>query len=206
MRSFIRSTFLAIFMLSSATVWGADLEKGLAAFAEGDYETALAECQPLADEGNVEAMFCVGRMYANGFGVPMDDALALKWYGLAAGENHAEAQYNLGVMHANGWGVAMNDVPAAGFYRLAAGNGFVPAQSALGYCYKHGAGVEKDLCGSSDRRRDLCCTAVCAAVAGDLRSQRYACRQDRVRPVVAWCFLNAVRGTALHGVRVRCCE
>ena len=145
MRSFIRSTFLAIFMLSSATVWGADLEKGLAAFAEGDYETALAECQPLADEGNVEAMFCVGRMYANGFGVPMDDALALKWYGLAAGENHAEAQYNLGVMHANGWGVAMNDVPAAGFYRLAAGNGFVPAQSALGYCYKRGAGVEKDL-------------------------------------------------------------
>jgi TPR repeat protein len=145
MRSFIRSTFLAIFMLSSAAVWGADLERGLAAFAEGDYETALAECQPLADEGNVEAMFCVGRMYANGFGVPMDDALALKWYGLAAGEGHGQAQYKLGLMHANGWGVAMNDVPAAGFYRLAAGNGVIEAQAALGYCYKHGAGVQKDL-------------------------------------------------------------
>jgi hypothetical protein len=145
MRSFFRTAFLAIFMLSSATVLAADLDKGLAAFSVGDYETALAECQPLADEGNVEAMFCVGRMYANGFGVPMDDAMALKWYGLAAGEGHGEAQYNLGLMHANGWGVAMNDAPAAGFYRLAAGNGIVAAQAALGYCYKHGAGVEKDL-------------------------------------------------------------
>jgi len=139
MRSLIRTAFLAIFVLSSATVLAADLDKGLAAFAEGDYETAFAECQPLADEGNVEAMFCVGRMYANGFGVPMDDAMALKWYGLA------QAQYNLGIMHANGWGMAMNDAAAAGFYRLAAGNGIVEAQAALGYCYKHGAGVERDL-------------------------------------------------------------
>lgn len=132
-------------MLSSATVFGANLQKGMAAFAEGDYETALAECQPLADEGNVEAMFCVGRMYANGFGVPMNDEMALKWYGMAAGEGHPEALYNLALMHANGWGVAMNDVPAAGFYRLAAGFGWIPAQAAMGYCYKHGAGVEKDL-------------------------------------------------------------
>lgn len=145
MRSFFRTALLAIFVLSSTTVLAADLEKGLAAFAEGDYETALAECQPLADEGNVEAMFCVGRMYANGFGVSMNDSLALKWYGMAAGEGHPEALYNLALMHANGWGVAMNDVPAAGFYRLAAGFGWVPAQTAMGYCYKHGAGVEKDL-------------------------------------------------------------
>lgn len=131
-------------MFSATAVWSADLDKGLAAFSVGDYETALAECQPLAEAGNVEAMFCVGRLYANGFGVPMDDAQALKWYGLAAGAGHAEAQYNLGVMHANGWGVDINEVPAAGYYRLAAEQGFVPAQTALGFSYKHGAGVEKD--------------------------------------------------------------
>jgi TPR repeat protein len=145
MRSFIRFAFLAIFLTSSATVLGASLEKGWAAFSEGDYETAMAECQPLADEGNVDAMFCVGQMYANGFGVAMNDELALKWYGLAAGEGHPEALYRLALMHANGWGVAMNDVPAAGFYRLAAGFGYMPAQAAMGFCYKHGAGVEKDL-------------------------------------------------------------
>lgn len=145
MRSLLRNALIAVFLLSSAAVFGANLDKGLAAYSRGDYETAMAECQPLADAGNVEAMFCVGQMYANGFGVPMDDAQALKWYGLAAGEGHPEALYRLALMHANGWGVAMNDVPAAGFYRLAAGFGYMPAQAAMGYCYKHGAGVEKDL-------------------------------------------------------------
>jgi hypothetical protein len=144
MRNFIRVASLAAFLLSSATVMSADLQKGLDAFNEGDYETSLAECQPLADEGNVEAQFCVGRLYANGFGVAMDDAQALKWYGLAAAGGHAEAQYNLGVMHANGWGVQMNDDPAAGFYRLAAEQGYVPAQISLAFSYSHGAGVEKN--------------------------------------------------------------
>jgi TPR repeat protein len=145
MRRFVRTILLAIFVLSSGATFGASLETGLTAYANGDYETALANCQPLADEGNVEAMFCVGQLYANGFGVPMDDAMAMKWYGMAAGEGHPEALYRLAVMHANGWGVPMNDVPAAGFYRLAAGFGYIPAQSAMGFCYKHGAGVEKDL-------------------------------------------------------------
>ncbi len=145
MRRFTRTVLLAVLLFSSAAVSAASLEKGLAAYAQGDYETAMANCQPLADEGNVEAMFCVGQMYANGFGVAMDDAMAMKWYGQAAGEGHPEALYRLAVMHANGWGVPMNDVPAAGFYRLAAGFGYIPAQSAMGYCYKHGAGVEKDL-------------------------------------------------------------
>ncbi len=145
MRSFVRSALLIVFLLLSTTVFAASLEKGMAAFSVGDYETAMAECMPLAEKGDVDAMFCVGQMYANGFGVPMDDAMALKWYGMAAGEGHPEALYRLALMHANGWGVAMNDVPAAGFYRLAAGFGYTPAQAAMGYCYKHGAGVDKDL-------------------------------------------------------------
>ena len=145
MRSYIRSALLAVFLLSSTSVLAASLEKGLSAFSVGDYETAMNECLPLAEEGNVDAMFCVGQLYANGFGVPMDDAMALKWYGMAAGEGHPEALYRLALMHANGWGVAMNDTPAAGFYRLAAGFGYTPAQAAMGYSYKHGAGVERDL-------------------------------------------------------------
>jgi TPR repeat protein len=144
MRRFIHLTLVTV-VLSSGTAWSADLEKGLDAFAVGDYATAMAECLPLAESGDAEAMFCVGQMYANGFGVDLDDAKALHWLGLAAGNGHAEAQYTLGVMHANGWGVAMNDVPAAGFYRLAAEQGHLGAQTALGFSYKHGAGVEKNL-------------------------------------------------------------
>ncbi len=145
MRCSTLAALLLLILPAPATLLAADLKKGLDAFAAGDYATSLAECEPLANEGNVEAMFCVGRLYANGFGVAMDDALALKWYGLAADGGHAEAQYNLGVMHANGWGVAMDDVTAAGFYLQAAELGFVPAQVALAQCYDSGLGVEKDL-------------------------------------------------------------
>ncbi len=143
MRGLFRFVFLAAFLLAPAILLAADLQKGLDAYNEADYATSLAECQPLADEGNAEAQFCVGRLYANGFGVPMDDVLALKWYGLAAASGHAEAQFCLAVMHANGWGVPMNDVAAVNYYRLAAEQGFVQAQKSLAFLYDHGTGVEQ---------------------------------------------------------------
>lgn len=145
MRVFIKSAFLALILIAPAPGLAADLEKGLAAYDVGDYATALAECMPLAEAGDATAQFCVGRMYANGFGVMMDDAAALKWYGLAAASGHAESQYNLGVMHANGWGVPMDDTKAAEFYRAAAEQGFKPAMVSLAYVTYRGIGVPEDL-------------------------------------------------------------
>lgn len=144
-RDVIRFVVLVALLLGPGWVSGADVNKGLAAYDVGDYETAFAECMPLAQEGDMTAQFCIGRMYANGFGVMMDDAEALKWYGLAAGSGHAEAQFSLAVMHANGWGVPMNDEEAAKFYRLSAEQGFVQAISALAYVTYRGIGVEEDL-------------------------------------------------------------
>lgn len=145
MRNVIRFVALVALLAVPALALGADVNKGLAAYDMGDYETAFAECMPPAQEGNPTAQFCIGRMYANGFGVMMDDAEALKWYGLAAEQGHAEAQFNLGVMHANGWGVPMNDVEAAKYYRVAAESGFVQAMTSLAYVTYRGIGVEEDL-------------------------------------------------------------
>ena len=145
MRDVIRFVVLVALLLSPALVIGADVNKGLAAYDVGDYETAFAECMPLAEEGDMTAQFCIGRMYANGFGVMMDDAEALKWYGLAAASGHAEAQFSLAVMYANGWGVPMNDEEAARYYRLSAEQGFVQAMSALAYVTYRGIGVQEDL-------------------------------------------------------------
>ena len=122
----------------------ADLEAGLAAYFEGDYETSLAECEPLKDKGIADAQFCVGRLYANGFGVAMNDDLALQWYGRAAEQGHGEALYSLGLMNANGWGVPMNDEEAANWYQLAAEQGFVQAQTSLAKVYQNGRGLEED--------------------------------------------------------------
>lgn len=145
MRNLYRILPIAALALSPCALFAGDLEKGMEAFNVGDYETSLAECQPLADEGNAAAQFCVGRLYANGFGVPMDDVQALHWYGAAAEQGHAEAQHSLGVMHANGWGVEMNDDRAADYYRLSAVQGFVPAVMSLAQICHRGMGVKEDV-------------------------------------------------------------
>lgn len=143
MRRLLRLLPLAAFALSSTALLAGDLEKGYAAFDVGDYETSLAECQPLADEGDAAAQFCVGRLYANGFGVPMDDAKALFYYGAAAEQGFPQAQYNLGIMHANGWGVTMNDEKAAEFYLAAAEKGYVPAVMTVAEIRHRGMGIEQ---------------------------------------------------------------
>lgn len=144
MRKPVKTLSVAALAIAPLAVFAGDLEKGMEAFNVGDYETSLAECQPLADAGNAAAQFCVGRLYANGFGVAMDDAQALHWYGAAADQGYPDAQYNLGVMHANGWGVEMNDDQAAVFYREAAEQGFIPAVMSLAEVCEQGMGVDKD--------------------------------------------------------------
>ena len=52
MHDSIRLLIAIAFLLPGAASM-ADLETGLAAYMEGDYETALNECQPLAEDGNV---------------------------------------------------------------------------------------------------------------------------------------------------------
>ena len=51
-------------------------------------------------------------MYANGQGVPEDDAEAVRWYRLGAEQGDAAAQSNLGVMYATGQGVPEDDAEA----------------------------------------------------------------------------------------------
>ena len=119
-------------LLFAATAWSGDSEKGLLAFNSTEYDTALAIWQPLADAGDAESQYGLGMMYGNGFGVAMDDALALKWYGLAAEQGHSGAMCNLAIMHQNGWGVPLNEEEAVRLYSLAAEQGVAEAMLSLG--------------------------------------------------------------------------
>ncbi|MFM2366475.1 MAG: hypothetical protein RIR95_1083, partial [Pseudomonadota bacterium] len=70
--------------LMSPTGQARDLEVGLAAARAGDYETALREWRPLADQGHADAQAFLGAMYINGDGVARDPEEAARWYRLAA--------------------------------------------------------------------------------------------------------------------------
>ena len=59
--------------------------------------------------------------YANGEGVPKDDAdRAVRWYRLAAEQGDAETQYNLGFAYHFGEGVSQDMVEAYAWFSLAA--------------------------------------------------------------------------------------
>jgi hypothetical protein len=122
----------------------ADFAAGLEAYSIGDYETALAEWAPLAEQGDASSQFGLGSLYANGWGVPLDDARALEWYERAANQGHAEAAYNISVMYQNGWGVVQSDAEALRWIQMAAEGGFAPAHRALGDMYAGGFGVATD--------------------------------------------------------------
>lgn len=124
-------TVLLVLAVLSAPAAPADYEAGLAAYESGHYDTALEAWQPLAEQGDGGAQWGLGMLYANGFGVEMNDEQALHWFGLAAAQGHAKAQYRLGVMHQNGWGVPMDDDAAAEWFAKAAEQGHTQAQIAL---------------------------------------------------------------------------
>ena len=90
---------LAVLLGSAGMSWSADFQKGYTAYQSGDYATALREWTPLAEQGDVDAQYNLGWMYAKGKGVPQDDKTAVKWYRLAAKQGLADAQYNLKWMY-----------------------------------------------------------------------------------------------------------
>ena len=115
-----------------------------------------------------------GVMYANGEGVPKDDAEAVRWYRLAAEQGTASrsrasvrqaracprttprrcggsasplSSYEaLGLIYANGaaQGVPKDDAEAVRWFRLAAEQGTARAQFNLGVMYDNGEGVPED--------------------------------------------------------------
>ena len=94
---------------------------------------ALALCAPVqaqtpeidalrvrAEQGDAEAQYNLGLIYAIGEGVPQDDAETVHWYRLAADQGHASAQVSLGRRYENGVGVPQDYVQAHTWHNLVA--------------------------------------------------------------------------------------
>ena len=83
----------------------------------------ISELRRAAQQGDADAQYNLGWIYAKGEGVPKNDAEAVAWYRRAAEQGYADAQYNLGWMYAKGEGVPKNDVDAYFWFNLAAAQG-----------------------------------------------------------------------------------
>ncbi|WP_449370697.1 tetratricopeptide repeat protein [Thiomonas sp.] len=134
----------ALLSMACASVQAANFDKGLIAYARGDYTTALHELQPLAEQGDAQAQYTLGLIYVIGRGVPQDYAMAAYWYRKAAEQGHAGAQFNLGLLYDDGRGVPQNYAKAIQWYRKAAEQGDAKAQALVGLMYEYGRGVLQD--------------------------------------------------------------
>ncbi len=121
-----------------------DRDEAVAAYNQGDYETALHEFRTLAEEGDADAQRNLGTMYHEGQGVPQDYTKAVRWFRKAAEQGNPPAQFNLSIMYINGEGMPRDNVEAVKWYRKAAEQGFAKAQSNLGVMYANGQGVPQD--------------------------------------------------------------
>ena len=62
----------------------ADFADGVAAYEQGDYDTAFKEFKTLAEQGNAPGQYSLGVMYYTGAGVRRDNDEAVNWFRKAA--------------------------------------------------------------------------------------------------------------------------
>lgn len=124
-RKMIRNAFIAVALSLSilSPAWGQDFQKGDEAYKRGDYAAAMREWRPLAQKGDANAQFMLGKMYWLGQGAPKDFTEAARWIRLAAEQGLADAQHSLGIMYGYGEGVLEDLVYAYMWSNLASAQG-----------------------------------------------------------------------------------
>ena len=84
------SIVVGLVLMLTLPAW-ADFQEGLDAYKRGDYDTALKEWRPLADQGLAAAQNNLGAMYINGEGVRRNYVQGYMWLSLAAKQGYKRA-------------------------------------------------------------------------------------------------------------------
>jgi uncharacterized protein len=122
------------------------LAEAVAAYDGKNYRDALRLFRPLAEKGNPEAQYYIGRMYEKGQGVSKDKAQTIYWYRKSAEGGYAKSQYRLAVGYAFGLaGLPTDDEEAVKWLHKSAEGGYQRAQKNLSRAYAEGRfGLPKD--------------------------------------------------------------
>jgi TPR repeat protein len=123
----------------------ADTRAGIEAYQRGDYAAALAELENAAKNGDAQAFFNLGIMYADGRALPKDEAKAAIYFREGAEKGSLLAAFNYAQALRKGEGVTLDYIEAAKWYRFAAERGDFRACNELGLLFVEGKGVARDL-------------------------------------------------------------
>ena len=119
----IPAFFIALFFVLN-TVSADDLDAAVEAMRTGNFAEAYCIMRPLAEEGDADAQYNIGWMYLNGYGLRVNDSLALEWWEKASEQGHSDASFSIGMLYSLGEGeVPKDSTRAIDYYLLAAKDG-----------------------------------------------------------------------------------
>lgn len=126
-----------------------ELNRAKAAMQLKKFDEAAARFEKLARTGHPVAQFYMGRLNAQGFGMPQDMPKAVEWFQLSAKQGYVDAQAVLGFHYLEGLGVTRNYAEAARWSKLAADQGHGGATYNLARIYGEGGyGITADRAGA----------------------------------------------------------
>ena len=134
--------FIFCFIILNASA--SELNWGLKALENGDYDKALYYISFDAVQGDPIAQYNLGLMYKKGIGVEADKKEAFGWFLLAADSGHMLAKYALGKMYYHGDGVKKNYTKALNLFLDGSYLGHPASQIEVGNMYYFGQSVSKN--------------------------------------------------------------
>lgn len=173
-----RSVAILVLNLSLASLLIADpqVDRGRDAANRGDFKTARKIWEVLADNGNSEAAYNLGRMYARGDGTSRDFKKARNYFERASGYGNHAAMVKLAKMYMFGDGVAKDTDRATELLTRAVAAGDTEAPAVLAQLSGH---TSTDLAyGSTDQAGQNQKKSVQAAFANSNDSFRI---EDRLK-------------------------
>jgi len=115
---------MAGLLLLSSDVFANELDEAVEAMRAGDFAVAYCIMRPLAEAGDADAQYNIGWMYLNGYGLRINDNLALQWWEKASAQGSSDASLSIGMLYSLGEGNVAKDLnKAIDYYLLAAGGG-----------------------------------------------------------------------------------
>ena len=123
---------IAALALLCGTVSASDIDDAIQSMRAGDFAEAYCILKPYAERGDAEAQYNIGWMYLNGYGLAMNDSLALEWWQRASDQGYTDASFSIAMLYSLGEGQVRKDMDKAiDYYLLAAEAGHEDARQIL---------------------------------------------------------------------------
>lgn len=113
MKIFARRVVCLLCAVMTLPAMASDVSDAVSAMRAGNYAEAYCVLKPYAESGDPEAQYNIGWMYMNGYGLMMNDRLALEWWQRASDQGYTEASFSIAMLYSQGEGQVERDMDKA---------------------------------------------------------------------------------------------